>query len=514
MRSYAADTKEVGCGAVRWRHWSCVLPLEFPAMSRALLGFAALVLVGLALVAWSGVASSADPAPAAKPSDKSDFTPEMLLGGALDPHAPERAALVQAIQQFQAKAFDEAYKSIVAAAAAQPKLPPAEVLMARLCFAFQQLPQGRGWLERAAVASPGDPETYILLGGLAMREGRMTEADLLLRMAQAKAAAYSVNPARKAELEGRSADGVIAVAEARQQWPEVERLLRERREKQPAAPGIGLRIARALFAQRKVSDAEGVLKTEYETARKAGDATALRPEINLALLHEEQASRMPEGPDKQALRAAARQQMAAAIKADPSCAATQLHVARWALESGDAAIAGRCAADAAKLAKPGDPLKAQAQWIGALAAHLSGDLPAAEKQLRELTTQAPEDSQLRNQLAIVLAERTEAAAHDEALKLAEQNAKLLPLSTPAGRNVAVTQAFALHRLGRAAEADKVLSPVVEGGGLAGDAWYLTARIYADRGDKARARQILQPVVESQVVFLWRDKARVLLDSLK
>src|SRR5204863_2251546 len=57
-------------------------------------------------------------------------------------------------------------------------LPPGELLLARLLIAVNNIAQGRQLLDRVASQHPDTPEVYLLLGNLALGEGRLTDAFL------------------------------------------------------------------------------------------------------------------------------------------------------------------------------------------------------------------------------------------------------------------------------------------------------------------------------------------------
>ena len=63
-------------------------------------------------------------------------------------------------------------------AAKHPEWPPAHVILAKLLLQANQTPQARRALEQAASLAPDHPDVYLLLGMLAMADGRLSDARL------------------------------------------------------------------------------------------------------------------------------------------------------------------------------------------------------------------------------------------------------------------------------------------------------------------------------------------------
>ena len=87
---------------------------------------------------------------------------------------PEQA---DAETRFNQHDFDGALKRLKDYVAKTPDAPPAEVLLARM-FAQAGVAAGvRNSLEKAIVEAPTDPQAYVEMADLLLREGWTTAAD-------------------------------------------------------------------------------------------------------------------------------------------------------------------------------------------------------------------------------------------------------------------------------------------------------------------------------------------------
>ena len=76
--------------------------------------------------------------------------------------------------------IDEAWGIIKEKAARHPEWPSPRLILARVLFNVNQAAAGRQALEQAAVEAPDDPDVYLNLGGIALGDGRISDARLNL----------------------------------------------------------------------------------------------------------------------------------------------------------------------------------------------------------------------------------------------------------------------------------------------------------------------------------------------
>ena len=78
-----------------------------------------------------------------------------------------------AMARFKERDFDGALKLLREAGKKNPDLPPPQVILADW-FRRANVPAGmRTFLEQAVIEAPADPQAYVYIGELALREGRI-----------------------------------------------------------------------------------------------------------------------------------------------------------------------------------------------------------------------------------------------------------------------------------------------------------------------------------------------------
>src|SRR3972149_5698792 len=108
--------------------------------------------------------------------------------------------ITDAMSRFRDRDVEGALKYLETATKKNPDLPPVYVILARF-YQEINLPQGvLQALETAVQKSPDDPEAYVHLAQLALRDRRVTEADLLYNKANAILAQFDKSAKRKETL--------------------------------------------------------------------------------------------------------------------------------------------------------------------------------------------------------------------------------------------------------------------------------------------------------------------------
>ncbi len=446
----------------------------------------AFLVAGLGLFAASSSGQPLDPA--------QPLAPGQPLEGvdALDAPAPPEQAIpevTRAVERFQQRDFDGALELLKKAAAEHADMPPAQIVMAQL---FSQANQGnavRISLEQAVAESPEDPEAYVIMGDIAMAQGRVTEASLLYDRAESALANFTRSPRRKSILDARNLSGLAAVAEARGEWELAEQRLRAWQKLDPENAVCLQRLARARFQQRNPSDA---LKLLREAA--ALDENVLTPEAQLALFYHEF------GDQKNA-----RIWMNNAIKIAPNNLRTRLVAGRWNLETNQLEDAEREAAAATKL----DSKSLDANLFRGVVALFRKDYETAENYFQRAHLQSPGNFAASNNLALALIEQDNDEKRRRAFEYAVTNVRQNPRATEA----LSTYGWVQYRLGNIDEADRALQQAAAAGTMSPDTAYYLAVVSAEKGRRDQAVQLLNAALNARQPFSQREEARVLLRQL-
>ena len=407
------------------------------------------------------------------------------------PATPEQAIpeVTEAVERFKQQDFGGALDLLKKAAGQNADLPPAQIVMAQL---FSQANQGnavRVSLERAVVEAPEDPEAYVIMGDIAMAQGRVTEASLLYDKAQALLANFTKSDRRKAILDARNMSGLAAVAEARGDWETAEKRLTAWQKLDPKNAVCLQRLARARFQQRSPGDA---LKLLREAATL--DENVLTPEAQLARFYHEF------GDQKNA-----QIWIDGAIKVAPKDVRTRLVAAQWYLETNQLEKASKEAQEATQL----DPKSLEAKLFRGVVALFLKDYKSAETYFEQAHLQSPGNFAASNNLALALIEQDDDQKRRRALEYATANARQNPRATEA----LSTYGWVQYKLGNVDEADRVLQGAAGTGTLSPDTAYYLAVVSAEKGRKEQAVQLLNAALNTTQPFSQRQEAQVLLDQL-
>jgi tetratricopeptide (TPR) repeat protein len=427
------------------------------------------------------------------PVARAQVTAKSLVGKAVSDDAQYKE-IDNAIARFGDRDIDGCRAVLERARNNNPKLPPPGVMMAMLWLSVNQLPPARAELEQTVVKFPSDPEPYLMLADLAFQDRRVTDSAVLFERAGQLAASYEENPKRKRDFEVRYNAGTAAVAEARQQWPTARKFLDSWIALDPDNAGARFRLGSVLF---RLGDESAAL-TQFQEARKL-DANALLPEMALARLYDE---------DRK--KDLAKKWLESALKAAPQDPAVLLAAAQWYLGQNDLATA-KIIADKVLVQAP---KSLEGRIIRGVIARVARDYPTAEKFFNDAHVQSPGNFAASNSLALVLIESDNKESQQRAVEMAEMNWARFRENSPQQVNALTTLAWVYYKLGRREDAEKILDQIARNNALTSDGAYYVAKLLSDRGEKDRARQILEQVLAGEAVFATRPDATDLLKSLK
>lgn len=400
------------------------------------------------------------------------------------------------------------------AAKNNPKLPPSEVMIARLLLRFGQPGPGRTELEKAVVAHPKDPEAYLLFAEGALQDGRVTDAEALLTKVQPYIKEYNESPKRKSYFDSHLAADLTAVAVARaaagasEQWDTAVERAKDWVKADPDSAQAHQQLGRALFKQMQANYAQNALNEFQKAAEK--DKNATHPYIILAQLYQEA------GKDKDAETSI---KYALDARQGGKDLNVNLQAANWALST--STQENKRLDDAQKYADSAmqiDPKSLDAKVLRAVIARLKGDLTTAEKLLKDVVEQAPGNVAANNQLALVLVEiadqKNDQTKRDQAKQYAENNMLRTTQGNQFSPEVFATYAWVLYKNGEKEKAGQYLDKVLATKQLTPDMAFYVGKILQDSGKTSEAIQFLESALKSAAPFAQRDASNKLLAELQ
>ena len=442
----------------------------------------ALLLLGLGVLAVGMPAS----APA-------QVTVQTLIGRAVtdDAHANE---VNGAITRFRDRDIDGCRAMLERVHADDPKVPPPGVMMATLWLSVKQVAAARAELDQTVTKFPDDPEPFLVLGDLAFQERMVTDAAVLFDRAEELAAKFDSNAKRKRDFEIRCHAGKAAVHEARGQWETALADIQKWVEIDPDSASAKQRLGSAYFQLDKPDEALTAFGEAHDL-----DGKLPRKEMLLARLYDQ-----GKKVDK------ARKLVEAAVQAAPEDAAVRLGAANWFLAHGDTVAARENGDKALDL----DPKNLEARIVNGTIARVARDFESASKLFGEAHSQSPRNFVASDSLALVLAELPQKENVQRALEIAETNVAMVKDNPQLQVASLTTLSWVLYKLGRMADAEKILAQVSQNNALTADGAYYIAQILSDKGEKEQAQRLLEQLMTNDPIFANRKAAEDLQAELK
>jgi tetratricopeptide (TPR) repeat protein len=420
-----------------------------------------------------GSSSFARSAPVTSPQGGNDAMPE----------------IGEAVARFRNRDFDAALAILKRAVAKNPDLPPAHVVMARLFAKANDKNMVRVALEKAASEAPADPEAFILLAELALREGHVAEASATLSKARELLAPFRGSVKRRDFMTLALANTSVGIAEARKDWPLAKAHLEEILNDHPNDVQALQRYARVLFQQEKRQEALDVL-----AKAKKIDSQVLLPEARLALFSEQNGDHRT-----------AKRWMADALRIAPRDVRACLAAGQWAWETREFADAQKYSARAVQMA----PDLSEAAILRGVVALFQKDYETAELYFERANLESPNRSAITSHLALALCEQSDFAKVRRALEYASINAR----KNPKDRDAICTYAWVLYKAGLIHEAEQHLRQGLSQGGATSDDAFIAALILLDQGHKGDVRQLLEKALRSPGPFRKRPESIALLTEV-
>lgn len=426
------------------------------------------------------------------------LTTQMLIGDAVSADSLAQYTDVdQAIKYFINRDVLASRQFLEAAKKKHAELPPVDLLLAKMFFLGGNPAAGRASLEKTATETPDDPEPVILLADQALAQQRTIEADALYAKAFELTAKFNGAAKRKRNFEIRSRAGRASVAQRRKNWDLAVDDLQALLKIDPENAVAHYRLGQTLFMQNKFEKGYA----EFKEA-KAKDKNIPDPDVATALMYDQL---------KIDGKAAKTQQFfdraMATNKTDP---ATITAYSQWLIKQGTPQTLPKAEALLAE-ARRANPGNLNLLILSGVAARMSKKMKPAEDYFVEALGIAPANSDVINQLALLLIEQPGAAQHERALQFAVMNAKINAENSDAQ----ITLGWVLYQLQRLDDAQAALRQGQNLGTPSPDSSYLVARILMDQNKTEGAKQLLKVALEQESpgIFIYRADAQALYDKI-
>lgn len=479
----------------------------------------------------TAIAQSSDAAKPAASSSNEVLTDDILraLGIERDwmkDNDKLKSALTDAVTKFRAGDAQATLKALEEATKADNSLPPHELLFARLLILINDIQNGRRLLDQVAAKSRDCPEVYLLLGNLALGEGRMTDAYLEYTMSgelvgnNRSTVESRWDEARRKDFLREIYSGKAAVFEQLQNWEHAKAELIPWQTMNPEDPLVHLRLGRILYLEGVKPDGDdkafdsnyknalAEFKEAYRLQKEKGvyknDPVIERPEIVLLQLHT-----LANKLDRARTEIKAIDGEEQAIRTQDAKEAGRIftQISIWYLRQGEFDQARKYATKATELDKESPALKA----LSAMLSYYAND-PKAEEDFAKMHAESPGDFFASNYLALILANSGDEAKKNRAVQLAEMNARLYQQSAEA----LSTLGWCYFNVGRYQEALKVMGAFTQGAQISPDTAYYFAKVLlaTQRFASRDVFNLLESAVAAKGPFKHRREAEMWLKNLQ
>lgn len=440
-----------------------------------------------------------------------------------------RTAFTNAIAAFQQGKLADAEKELKGARDLDKGLAPADVYLARLCFAVnneQFVRTGRQFLDRAVANNPDAPEAYAMLGNLALLEGRLADAHLLFANAAILTTPYEEgktwSPEQLLTFKKNCFAGKVSVYEQRADWKNALSEVKAWLALDPSDAVATFRKGRIEFMSKlgAATDAASITaalpgaitaaRPDFESAYKlAGDAVAADkkdkellpvPPAELALLELLTQSNNVKEARAEIPNIVAK--MSEYSKNPKEGSRVNSTLAQWYLAQGEFDEAKNFVQAAMKQ----DDKSPALEQLFALLKYYSGPIEDAKTAFTKLNQDNPEDAFAANYLALTLIESSDENDRNKAVRVAELAAKLNQKSAVA----LSTLGWVYFKMNRVQEAAQIFVALNQQQNLqiSPDMAYYMAKVFGKipQGGIEKGLELLGRVVTATGPFKHRQDA--------
>lgn len=409
----------------------------------------------------------------------------------LDPAV--EAGIKEALASFNNADFVGSLELLKKLYAAHPNLAPPRIIAAQW-FAQANLGEPvRVSLEQATAETPEDPEAYLLLGEILLRQRFLTAAELLFETGKVKLDAYQLNAERKKNLISSYYRNAISLAETRNRWEPMLELTDEALKHDGEKALLFRQKGVALFQLNRYDEAFAAFQ-EADLHVKEDDI-GLPAEAAMSQLYQLHGDR--ENAQKyldQALQKYPKLKEVVILKVQSLLNDDKLEEAQQLIQ--------QLVQDLPDW-MPGVKLQAT------IALYLS-DYKRAENLFQQLILVNPSDDQAANGLALAQCEQDDVQQRLRALSYAQDNVQ----KHGDNSDYWATLGWVLYKNDQLEQSAQALKQSAATGRVNAATAYYLARLALKTGKSAEAVTLLEAALDSPAPFAKRRDAAKLLQELK
>ncbi len=419
---------------------------------------------------------------------------EMLPEG-IDSTPQRSVAIKTLVETFLSGQGASALEQIKALAQSDPTFPPSELVIASLQFSSNNAASGRQTIEAAALEHPKYPGVFLALSRLAINENRTADGLAQLEKANRLTMEGQWSAAERNHFRLKYLDNMADVQIRYQNWDEALSLLGDIAKTMPNDPKLLVRQAEIMYRKENIDQSIQLLSRFSDAMKANGNEQGRRPELMLATWLNRD-NKIEE----------AQNWIIAANNKYPNDVEVAAEYANWMVgreRFADAQIAIQKIVEV-----KGETVATK--FIKGKIAFAQEDYGLAEAYFAELSLTEPGNFELANLWALSLIETGGNENNQRSLQVAQRNVQVQPKN---GVSLGIL-GWVYYRLGDAEQAQNWLNRASQTGVESAELSYFVAMILNEQGQKEQAKMFVEKSLQQKGVFLYRNAANQLMESLK
>lgn len=392
-----------------------------------------------------------------------------------------------------------------------PELPPPGILLLKIYAANGKHNRIKHVLDMTTNDSPDDPEAYLILAQLAMKQEEYTAAELLLKEAESKFSNNNVNPVKSAARKKNLLSALLSLqsnlAKIRRRWIDYGQLADKRIQLEGKSADLLRQKGIALFQQNKDAEAAAIFTQADNISSSSTNTNSSSPNTNQnnseqglpaeAMLYQLYNER---GDTEKA-----KKYLADALKKYPKSKEVILLSIHSRLREDKLEEAKSLAEN---LIKNFPDFELATRYLATIALYLN-DYQTAENLFQNLIIKTPSDSHAINGLALALCEQKNNKKLQRAIEYARDNVNKNQ------QNVEYwsTLGWVLYNANQIEASRQALQKAVATGKITSDTAYYLANLEKNAGKTENAKKLLIKALENKAPFVKKRDVTKLLNSL-
>ncbi len=400
-------------------------------------------------------------------------------------------AIKETIRLFADRKPIEAQQSLQDLADGDANFPPAELMLAALAYAVNDMTSGKALLEQAAINNENYPDVHFSFAQLALTQRRWADAEAQAEFGLKKTTGGSFTQLQTDHFMQRYQAVKFQLAKSRGQWEKAKAALQQLESLAPEATQTLAGKAEVAFQDKDINKAIGFLK-------QLNSITTGKPRIpELTIANWFQRKGKVQNAELWIRKAVAENSANADV---------QRASAQWFLNRENFP-------ETLKAIQALESISGQtnlSQEIRGKVAFAQGAYATAEKEFESLLAKDSKNIDHANMLALSMVQSPDEEKQKKAVGLARQVA-----SAQSNNAVALSSlAYVMLKSGQSDGARSILAKVAQMPNSNAEVSFIVAYMLSETGQSPQAKTILENVVNTRGLFLFRNQAKRLLTSLQ